>query len=225
MEKARKILSITTIVSAVIISGLLILLLFGVNFLGDYASSVYFTFGSLAVGGFFAINSLNMIMKNKVLGWISFSLIAGSVLLIILSSWLNFDNKIYANIMISLGLLSVLFNIIVASGLDLGKSYLAIQIPVYIVAGIADLITSLIIFSALDLSKMFALFLAVIIVTIVGIVVLKVLAKKNVSGNIQNDKDMIKISRKQYDLLVEKAKKYDQLMAKNQTEGKKVDLN
>lgn len=223
MEKSRKILSIVTIVSAVIISGLLILLLFGVNFLGKYASSVYFTFGSLAVGGFFAINSLNMIMKNKILGWISFSLIAGSVLLIILSSWLNFDNKIYVNIMISLGLLSVLFNIIVASGLDLGKSYLAVQIPVYIVAGIADLITSLIIFGALDLSNMFALFLAVVIVTIVGIIVLKVLAKKNVSGSIQNEKGMVKISKEEYDLLVEKANKYDQLMAKSQTDKNKTE--
>lgn len=215
MEKSRKVLSIVTIISAVIVSLLFILQLFGIDFLGSFKGNIYFTFGSLAVGGFFAINSLNMILKNKIIGWLSFALIAGSVILIILTSWLNLKNETLINIMISLGLLSVLFNIIVSSGLDLGRSYLAIQIPVYIIAGIADLISTLIIFGALDISKMFALFLSIIIVTIVGIIILKVFAKKRVTNEILDEKDMVKISKIEYTMLVDKAKKYDELMSKN----------
>lgn len=215
MEKGRKIISIVTIVSAILVSLLLICLLFGLDLMGDYKSSILFTLGSIAVGGFFAINSLNMILKNKILGWVSFGLIAGSVFLIVLASWINVDNSIFTNIMISLGLLSVLFNIIVSSGLDLGKQYLAIQIPVYLISGIADLITSFIIFGVLDIMDMLALYLAILIVTIVGIVILKVVAKRQFSKNIQIDNDTIKITKEEYKILIEKAKKYDELISKN----------
>ena len=74
---------------------------------------------------------LNMTIKNKTLGWVSFGLITGAVFLIILTSWLNVKNNTVSNITITLGLISVLFNIIVSSGLYLGKSHLAIQIIVY----------------------------------------------------------------------------------------------
>lgn len=215
MEKSRKIISIVTIVSAILVSLLLICLLFGLDLMGDYKSSILFTLGSIAVGGFFAINSLNMILKNKILGWVSFGLIAGSVFLIVLASWINVDNSIFTNIMISLGLLSVLFNIIVSSGLDLGKQYLAIQIPVYLISGIADLITSFIIFGVLNIMDMLALYLAILIVTIVGIVILKVVAKRQFSKNIQIDNDTIKITKEEYKILIEKAKKYDELISEN----------
>ena len=133
MEKTRKILSIVTIVFTALLSLLLIFWLFGLDLLGDNKLKVFLTLGSLAVGGFFAINSLNMTIKNKTLGWVSFGLITGAVFLIILTSWLNVKNNTVSNITITLGLISVLFNIIVSSGLDLGKSHLAIQIIVYII--------------------------------------------------------------------------------------------
>ena len=213
MEKFRKGLSIVTIISAVVVSLFLIIWLFGADLLGSLKSNIYLTLGSIAVGGFFAINSLNMVLKNKILGYVSFGLIAGSVVLIILTSWLNLNNSTLTNIMISLGLLSVLFNIIVSSGLDLGKTLLAVQIPVYIIAGITDLVSTLIIFGALDISKMFALFLALIIVTIVGIIILKVLAKRQVTNEILDEKEMVKISKSEYTILIDKAKKYDELMS------------
>lgn len=213
MEKFRKGLSIVTIISAVVVSLFLIIWLFGADLLGSLKSNIYLTLGSIAVGGFFAINSLNMVLKNKILGYVSFGLITGSVVLIILTSWLNLNNSTLTNIMVSLGLLSVLFNIIVSSGLDLGKTLLAVQIPVYIIAGITDLVSTLIIFGALDISKMFALFLALIIVTIVGIIILKVLAKRQVTNEILDEKEMVKISKSEYAILIDKAKKYDELMS------------
>ena len=213
MEKFRKGLSIVTIISAVVVSLFLIIWLFGADLLGSLKSNIYLTLGSIAVGGFFAINSLNMVLKNKTLGYVSFGLITGSVVLIILTSWLNLNNSTLTNIMVSLGLLSILFNIIVSSGLDLGKTLLAVQIPVYIIAGITDLVSTLIIFGALDISKMFALFLALIIVTIVGIIILKVLAKRQVTNEILDEKEMVKISKSEYAILIDKAKKYDELMS------------
>ncbi len=214
MEKTRKILSIVTIVFTALLSLLLIFWLFGLDLLGDNKLKVFLTLGSLAVGGFFAINSLNMTIKNKTLGWVSFGLITGAVFLIILTSWLNVKNNTVSNITITLGLISVLFNIIVSSGLDLGKSHLAIQIIVYIIVGILDVFATLLIFGVLDISKVWAWLVTLILVALVGVIVLKVLAKRIIAGALIEDDSMVKVSKKEYAMLIEKAKLYDELIAK-----------
>lgn len=220
MEKTRKILSIITIVFTALLSLLLILWLFGLDLVGDSKLKVYLTFGSLAVGGFFAINSLNMTIKNKTLGWVSFGLIVGAVFLIILTSWLNIKNDTVVNLTITLGLLSVLFNIIVSSGLDLGKSQLVIQIIVYIIVGILDVFATLLIFGVLDIAKVWAWLVTLILVSLVGIIVLKVLAKRKVAGDLIENDSMVKVSKKEYAMLIEKAKLYDDLVSK-QNQNKK----
>ena len=214
MEKTRKILSIVTIVFTALLSLLLIFWLFGLDLLGDNKLKVFLTLGSLAVGGFFAINSLNMTIKNKTLGWVSFGLITGAVFLIILTSWLNVKNNTVSNITITLGLLSVLFNIIVSSGLDLGKSHLAIQIIVYIIVGVLDVFATLLIFGVLDISKVWAWLVTLILVALVGVIVLKVLAKRIIAGALIEEDSMVKVSKKEYAMLIEKAKLYDELIAK-----------
>lgn len=214
MEKTRKILSIVTIVFTALLSLLLIFWLFGLDLLGDNKLKVFLTLGSLAVGGFFAINSLNMTIKNKTLGWVSFGLITGAVFLIILTSWLNVKNNTVSNITITLGLVSVLFNIIVSSGLDLGKSHLAIQIIVYIIVGVLDVFATLLIFGVLDISKVWAWLVTLILVALVGVIVLKVLAKRIIAGALIEDDSMVKVSKKEYAMLIEKAKLYDELIAK-----------
>ncbi|MDY5676254.1 MAG: hypothetical protein SPK63_00435 [Eubacteriales bacterium] len=214
MEKTRKILSIVTIVFTALLSLLLIFWLFGLDLLGDNKLKVFLTLGSLAVGGFFAINSLNMTIKNKTLGWVSFGLITGAVFLIILTSWLNVKNNTVSNITITLGLISVLFNIIVSSGLDLGKSHLAIQIIVYIIVGVLDVFATLLIFGVLDISKVWAWLVTLILVALVGVIVLKVLAKRIIAGALIEDDSMVKVSKKEYAMLIEKAKLYDELIAK-----------
>ena len=151
MDKSKKILTIFTIVSTCLVSLLLILLLFGVKMFGDFNGSVIITFACFGIGGFFAINSLNMIDKNKIIGYVSLGLICLSVLLIILSTWLKFDSDLYSDITISLGFLSVLFNIIVSSSLDLGKKWFAVQIGVFAVVALFDIITTLALFDVVKL--------------------------------------------------------------------------
>ncbi len=220
MEKTKKILSILTIVFTAIVSLLLILALFKINFLGNVSLQIYVTLGSLAIGGFFAISSLMMVPKNKIIGWLSLGLISGSVFLIILSVWLDLGNSTLLNITISLGLLSVLFNIIVSIGLDLGKLYLIIQIVVYMLVGIVDILSTLAIFGVIDLGSIVAIFLTLIILSLVGIITLKVLAKRKVSNNTIEEKNIIKISKEEYALLIEKAKKYDEYISNQNNQQK-----
>jgi len=212
MKLAKKITTISTIVATCIVSLFLILLIFDVKVLGESNTNMIITLASLSIGGIFAINSLNMLGKNKILGWISLGLIIASVILIIFSSWLDIGGGLYLDITLSLGLLSVLFNIIISSGLDLGKSKLVWQIVVYAIVAITDLISTFAIFGALNLGDILPWFLTLIILSIVGVVILKVLAKKNMSDMLEKDKDMIRISKEEYKALIDKAKKYDDLM-------------
>ena len=213
MDKTRKILSIVTIAFTAIVSLLLIMWLFGLDLLGSLKLNIYVTLGSIAVGGFFAINSLNMIMKNKTIGWVSFGLITGAVFLIILSVWLNLENKLLLNFTLSLGLLSVLFNIIVSSGLDLGRTHLVWQIIVYVIVAITDLVATLGIFGIINLLSILAYFVTLIILSLVGIIILKVFAKRKVTNTIIEERNMVKITKEEYAMLIEKAKKYDELMS------------
>jgi predicted membrane channel-forming protein YqfA (hemolysin III family) len=153
-----------------------------------------------------------MIERNKIIGWISFSLIVASVFLIILTSWLDLDNTIVNKLTIILGLLSVLFSIIVSSGLELGKSRLIVQMIVYSVVGITCIFFSLILFEVLSLLDVLVWFIMLIILSVVGIVILKVFAKKNVNDLLKQEKDMVKISKQEYKMLLDKASKYDKLV-------------
>ena len=215
MEKIKKIVSITTILSTCIASLLLIMLLFELKLFGKSNGDVIVTFACLAVGGFYTINSLNMLDRNKILGWTSLGLIVASVVLIILTSWINLSNPIIVKVTIVLGLLSVLFSTIVSSGLELGKTKLILQVLVYIVVGITCLLFSLILFSVVNLEDFILWFIMMIILSVVGVVVLKVLAKKNVNDMLRQDVDIVKVPKAEYALLVEKAKKYDELMSAN----------
>lgn len=216
MEKTKKIVTISTIVATCITSILLIMLLFELNLLGEANGNVIITFACLAVGGFFTINSLNMLERNKVIGWLSLGLIVASVVLIVLTSWLTLESDIVNKATIVLGVLSVLFNIIVSSGLELGKSKLALQIIVYLVVGATCIFFTLILFAVLDITSVLVWFVAMIILSILGVVVLKVIAKKAVNDLMKLDKDMVRISKQEYQMLLEKAKKYDELVSRSQ---------
>ncbi len=213
MKIARKITSIATIILSAYVILELILLLLGVDFLGGF--SLFFTMLTLAVAGFFAINSLNMICKNKVIGFVSLGLICLSALLIIIALWVSISGSLYLNLTISFGLLSVLFSIIVSSGLDLGKNNLVIQILVYILVFATDVVATLGIFGVVDLSEIIVFFAIMILLCIMGVIVLKVLAKRVVSKSLETEKGMVKISKEEYSMLLEKARKYDELMFKS----------
>lgn len=213
MKLAKKITTIGTIVATAITGLMLILLLFEVKLFGESNGDVLLTMATLGIGGFFAINSMNMISKNKVIGLVSLGLILASVVLIVLAAWINFDNELYMKVTLALGFVSVLFNIIVSSGLSLGRTKMVWQILVYIIVGVTDILASLIIFGVLELDSVGMLFLMFLILSIFGVIILKTLSKKVISDLVEESKDMVKISKTEYEMLVEKAKKYDELIA------------
>jgi hypothetical protein len=216
MKLAKKIISYATIVATAITGLTLIMLLFDTKLFGDLNLKMLLTLVTVGVGGFFAINSMNMISKNKVIGWVSLGLIFSSVLLIVLAVWINFNSEIYGKLTFTLGLVSILFNVIVSSGLALGRSKMIWQVLVYIVVFVSVLIAVLAIFGVVNLIEMLPFFLMMVILSVIGVIILKVLSKKVVQDLVEENKDMVKISKTEYAMLVDKAKKYDELMSKSQ---------
>ena len=216
MKLAKKIISYATIVATAITGLTLIMLLFDTKLFGEINLKMLLTLVTVGVGGFFAINSMNMISKNKVIGWVSLGLIFSSVLLIVLAVWINFDSEIYGKLTFTLGLVSILFNVIVSSGLALGRSKMIWQVLVYIVVFVSVLIAVLAIFGVVNLIEMLPFFLMMVILSVIGVIILKVLSKKVVQDLVEENKDMVKISKTEYAMLIDKAKKYDELMSKSQ---------
>lgn len=210
MEKAKRILMWATIALTVFVAFALICSLFDFDIFGNRQGDALLILGSFAVGGFFAINSLNMVPKNKIIGWLSLGLIALAVVLITIVTLVEDASEVWQNITVSFGILSVVFDLIASMGLDLGKKYFAFQIVIYIFAVVLDVLATLLIFGAIAGGDATLVLIAGIIVEIVLIVVVKVLNKKNVAGKTEG---MVTISKEEYDILKEKAEKFDKIQA------------
>lgn len=216
MKLAKKLTTYATIIATAVTGLTLIMLLFDTKLFGEINGKMILTMATVGIGGFFAINSMNMISKNKIIGWVSLGLISGSVLLIVLAVWINFNSEIYGKLTFTLGLVSILFNVIVSSGLALGRSKMVWQVLVYIVVFITVLIAVLAIFGVVDIVEMLPFFLMMVILSVIGVIILKVLSKKAVEDLVEVNKDMVKISKAEYAMLIDKAKKYDELVSKSQ---------
>lgn len=215
MKLTKKITSIATILATVITCLTLIMLLFEVKLFKDFNLNMLLTMSTIGIGGFFAINSMNMISKNKIIGFVSLGLISASVLLIVLAVWIDFNSDIYAKLTFVLGLISILFNVIVSSGLALGKSKMIWQVIVYIIVFITLLIATLVIFGVVDIGEILTLFLMMLILSVFGVIILKIFSKKAVADLVEENKDMVKISKSEYAMLLDKAKKYDEIVNHN----------
>ena len=210
MEKAKKILMWATIALTIFVAFALICSLFDFDIFGNRQGDALLILGSFAVGGFFAINSLIMVPKNKIIGWLSLGLIALAVVLITVVTLVEDASEVWQNITVSFGILSVVFDLIASMGLDLGKKYFAFQIVIYILAVVLDVLATLLIFGAIAGGDATLVLIAGIIVEIVLIVVVKVLNKKTVAGKTEG---MVTISKEEYDILKEKAEKFDKIQA------------
>lgn len=209
MEKIKKAVSIVTIIAFVAAAIYLICLL--LKIFDTLNADILITLASLALGGFFAINSLNIMSKNRILGIVSLVLVLVAVVFVIIMAWANVTTLL--NVTIVFALLSITFNIIVSTYLDLGRTHFVPQIILYVLSVILDLLFILLIFGVIG-GTFLTISIILLIIDFVGFIILKVLNKKQV--NQTTDPNMITISKLEYDMLKEKAEKYDNLMRDKQ---------
>ena len=205
MEKVKKAVSIVTIIA--FIATAIYLICWILNIFDKFNLALFLTFACLALGGFFAINSLNIMSKNRILGIVSLVLVLTAVVFVIIMAWANVTTLL--NVTIVFALLSITFNIIVSTYLDLGRTHFVPQIILYVLSVILDLLFILLIFGVIG-GTFLTISIILLIIDFVGFIILKVLNKKQV--NQTADPNMITISKLEYNTLKEKAEKYDELM-------------
>ncbi len=205
MEKVKKAVSIVTIIA--FIATAIYLIFWILNIFDKFNLALFLTFACLALGGFFAINSVNIMSKNRILGIVSLVLVLTAVVLVIIMAWANVTTLL--NVTIVFALLSITFNIIVSTYLDLGRTHFVPQIILYVLSVILDLLFILLIFGVIG-GTFLTISIILLIIDFVGFIILKVLNKKQV--NQTTDPNMITISKQEYNTLKEKAEKYDELM-------------
>lgn len=209
MEKVKKAVSIVTIIA--FIATAIYLIFWILNIFDEFNLALFLTFACLALGGFFAINSVNIMSKNRILGIVSLVLVLTAVVLVIIMAWANVTTLL--NVTIVFALLSITFNIIVSTYLDLGRTHFVPQIILYVLSVILDLLFILLIFGVIG-GTFLTISIILLIIDFVGFIILKVLNKKQV--NQTTDPNMITISKQEYNTLKEKAEKYDNLMRDKQ---------
>lgn len=209
MEKVKKAVSIVTIIA--FIATAIYLIFWILNIFDKFNLALFLTFACLALGGFFAINSVNIMSKNRILGIVSLVLVLTAVVLVIIMAWANVTTLL--NVTIVFALLSITFNIIVSTYLDLGRTHFVPQIILYVLSVILDLLFILLIFGVIG-GTFLTISIILLIIDFVGFIILKVLNKKQV--NQTADPNMITISKLEYNTLKEKAEKYDNLMRDKQ---------
>lgn len=210
----KKLLTWTALIGVALTALLGILMIFSVIEFKDY-SRVFFSCITIAIGFSFALSSYNLYVDKKtLLPFISLILIFASIILIILSFYIGSNSEVFVKITVTIGIVSVLFTIIVENTLKLGERYFALQIGVYILIVYLLVIILLALWSIWSGFNTF--FWVVAIVGISGLIALRVLSKKEVHAELSDEEEYVRISKKEYEYLLNRSKLLDELTAKEE---------
>lgn len=219
----KKKISLATIVFVFISALIAIGALFGIFKLKGFILDLLFTSLTLTVCGILTINSCDMIdRKNKLISG-SLVLILFSTLLVILCYWTNLDNiDGYMKLTLVISTLSIFFNLVSSSILKIGNNYKVIQMISYSCYFIVSLF---LIFTFLDVinleDDLLKIFILFIILSFVGLCILSVLSKKG-KNVMQNNEEYIKISKKEYEELLNYKKELENLLKERRSNDDKL---
>lgn len=210
MKKKISLATITFVIASALIA---ILALFGILKINGIIADLLFTFLTLSVAGILTIGSCDMLEKKNIMALVSISLIAISTLLVILCYWTTLDNKqTYLNITLIISTLSVCFNLISSSILKMRGKHKIVQTLGYICYSAVSLylISSFIkVISLKDTNlKIFILF---IILSLLSMAILAILSKRQ-NVEITETKEYVKITKAEYENLLEKKKQLEELL-------------
>lgn len=145
MQKTKKFLMYLSLCTLAICIVLLIGAIFGLDTFNGGLLKVLKSCGTIAIAGFFSINAITMIAKNKTLGIICLGLLATLSTSLLIIVWANIKAGVFTNIVYILLIATILFNIIVTLNLNLDKRFLILQIVTYLLIAIIDIVLTLVI--------------------------------------------------------------------------------
>ena len=193
MDRAKKGLMISSLVSLSITCVLLILAVFKIKVFEGVILHILLIFSTLTLASAFMINELNVIKRDKVLGSVSSALLLLSVL--------------FAFIIFCSPLLENGGYFCTATATKLNKRFFAIQIVAYILLCILDIFLSILIggFNLFSVTAMTEIFGVLCVVTFGIILALIILSVKRNNQEVENQ-DFVKILKSEYENLLKENK-------------------
>lgn len=210
MKSAKKVLSILALTTMGLAVLMLIWSIFGGSdkvFSGT-GLSVLLTFSAIAICSAFLITSLNYFDRNKILSITSLTLNSLLMILFIIASWIGIKSW-FGKFILVLAITTIFFNIMVATGIKLGKRYKILQLVNYalIIVIDASLISTIFGFNIIKIMG-WQIFTLICLCAFATLLALGILARKNtvVKPENANDGEYVTIKRAEYNALLLKVK-------------------
>ncbi len=220
MEKAKKILLISSLSCLGVTCLLLILAIFQVKVFEGFLLRLLLVCACLSLSCGFLVNELSLIKRNSKLGYASMSLLLLSTvfaLIIFCSNLLNVDS-VFNKITIVISLFSIFFMIIVSFYTKMGKNLLWLQIITYVAILLTDILLSCLFvgIQIMKVSGMSEIFWILCIVSVCLLVSLGILSSKKTFDNIKSGDNFVTISKEEYENLLKENEDLKRQLGLNQ---------
>ncbi|MBR2975102.1 MAG: hypothetical protein IKC47_05115 [Clostridia bacterium] len=212
--KLKKILTLVTIVCLATAGAIGILFLINIeaDFLGDatkFLVKVLLTLLVVFLAGLFLLNSVEAIARKNILGFVSAGLIGLSSLMFLVSIWAGLNEGFYIHLTCIIAAITILFNMIVANVIVIGKKLLPLQIITYVTLLYVELAIVLLICGSNALfGDIWLIFAVDAIVCVVLSIVLSIKRKSVVRASVNQTEaapavaeEMVTITKSEYQAL------------------------
>ena len=213
MERTKKILLISSLISLCITCLFFILAIFEVKVFDGIWLRFLLIFASLCVGCGFLVNELNILKRNKILGIISISFLGVSIFfaLIIFCTPLFDEGSVFNTITVIIALFSTFFMIVISLVTKLERKLLILQISTYVILFLLEILISILIagYPLFNVNAMTEIFSVVCVISVGLLIALWILSTKKSSTNesLNNSQEFIKVLKSDYENLIEENKK------------------
>ncbi len=202
----KKYISYTTLGLVGVATLMALLGIFGVPVFKGVGLQILFTVVTLAVVALLLLNTAELIERKNVVAYISLGLLILSAVLFLIIIWGKlFVVDTFGRVTVTISMVSVVFNIISANALKLGKKYLAVQLIEYALLAVIVVLITITIFDGKFDRLGSAYFLASVVVALAMGIAVSVFAKKVASEGYAPTKakeGYIQVSKEEYDKLV-----------------------
>ncbi|MBQ6922174.1 MAG: hypothetical protein IJQ66_03700 [Clostridia bacterium] len=181
-------------------------LLFNIIGYSNVVGNILLTLLTTFIAGLFLLNSINAVKVGNKLGIFAAFMLILSAALYYVKIWFGITNiaanTVFTYFIVLVSMASILLDLIVADYVELGKSFLAVQIAFYVAVAYIELTVSLLIFGNKTLINLWQIFVTAIIVAFVLYIVLKV-KKKNLMNveKADGNGEYVTITRAEYENL------------------------
>ena len=208
MKKVKKILTNVSIVSMALAVVIIATAIFGAPVFnaGGILLKIMLSFATIAVASIFAVSAISFYNKSKVLSLTSLCLLGIATILAIVVYWTGFSLSILSKATIIISVLAIFFNIIVSFAIKHGKKHLVLQVVLYSLIGVLDVVITLSVLgiNVFAIPGFWQCFAVVCLAVFALFCALAIMGKKEASDEIRKDNNEGKIvlSKDEYDKLL-----------------------